>query len=62
MVDHKGWVLGSLLGLCVHAWNIHHRSVGLIVAMDKDQSSEGGCVPMVYMQHRMAMKHIFPSL
>ncbi len=62
MVDHKGRVLGSLPQPYVHAWNILHRGVGLIVAMDEDQSSEGGRAPMVYMHHRTTMKSIIPSL
>ncbi len=57
MADRKGRVLGSLPRPYVHAWN-----VGLIVAMDEDQSSEGGRAPMVYMHHRTTMKRIFPSL
>ncbi len=62
MVDREGRVLGSLLGTYVHAWNILHRGVGLIVAMNEDRSSEGGRAPMVYMHRRMTMKRIFPSL
>jgi hypothetical protein len=61
MVDCKDWVLGSLSGLYVHAWNILHRGVGLIIVMDKDQSSKGGRAPMVYMHHRTTMKRIFLS-
>jgi hypothetical protein len=62
MVDREGRVLGSLSGPYVNAWNIFHRGVGLIVAMDEDQSSEEGRVPMVYIHRRTTMKRIFPSL
>jgi hypothetical protein len=62
MVDHEGRVLGSLPGPYVNAWNIIHRSIGLIVAMDEGESSEGCRAPMVYMHRRTTMKRIFPSL
>jgi hypothetical protein len=62
MVDHEGRVMGSLWQSYVHAWNIIHRNVGLIVAKDKDLSSEGGCMPIVYVHCRTLMKRIFPSL
>jgi hypothetical protein len=61
MVDREGRVLRSLPGPYVHAWNILHRGVGLIVVMDEDRSSEGGRTPMVYMHCRTTMKRIFPS-
>jgi hypothetical protein len=61
MVDREGRVLGSLPGPYVHAWNILHRGVGLIVAMDEERSSEGGRALMVYMHRRTMMKRIFPS-
>jgi hypothetical protein len=62
MVDREGRVLGSLPRPYVHAWNILHRGIGLIVAMDEDRSSEGGRAPIVYMHRRTTMKRIFPSL
>jgi hypothetical protein len=62
MVDREGRMLGSLPRSYVHAWNIIHRDVGLIIAKDEDLSSEGGCAPMVYVHRRTSTKRIFPSL
>jgi 8-oxo-dGTP pyrophosphatase MutT (NUDIX family) len=65
MVDREGRVLGSLPRPYVHAWNILHRGVGLIVAKDEGASSrsfEGGRAPMVYVHRRTSTKRIFPSL
>ncbi len=46
----------------MHAWNILHRGVSLIIAMDEDRSSKEGHAPLVYMQRRTTMKRIFLSL
>jgi hypothetical protein len=62
MVDCEGWMLGSLPGQYMHTCDILHRGVGLIIAMDEDQSSKGGRTPMVYMHRRTTMKCIFLSL
>ena len=64
MVDREGRILGSLPRPYVHAWNILHRGVGLIVTKDEDvfRSFEGGRAPMVYVHQRTSTKRIFPSL
>ena len=64
MVDREGRVLGSLPRPYVHAWNVLHRGVGLIVTRDEDASRSlgGGRSPMVYVHRRTSTKRIFPSL
>ena len=65
MVDGEGAVLGSLPRPYVHAWNVLHRGVGLIVAKDEDvlrSIDDGRTTPMVYVHRRTSTKRIFPSL
>ncbi|KAL3770408.1 hypothetical protein ACHAW5_002325 [Stephanodiscus triporus] len=65
MVDGTGAVLGSLPRPYVHAWNVLHRGVGLLVSKDEDvlrSLDDGRTMPLVYVHRRTSTKRIFPSL
>ena len=69
MVDREGRIMGSLPRPYVHAWNILHRGVGVIVTRDEGvfRSFGGGGgrrtpPPDVYVHRRTSTKRIFPSL
>ncbi len=63
MVNQEGGVLGSLPRPFVHAWNIFHRGVGLIVTKDRSiLDADSTNLPEVYVHQRTATKRIFPSL